>query len=402
MRCWVDCEALPGAALGIYDKDGGELFYDNYSSAGLQKAGKEYNKDSIYRIYSMTKVITSVSTLMLIEKGLMSLDDELAKFIPAFRDMKVMVGGTVDAPVLEDAKSPILIRHLLTHTAGFSYGVFGNNVVDQALKRHTDGHWQIWYSDLTNKELSEKIAQCPLLFHPGTHFHYSLASDVLGHVVELVSGTRLDEFFDQHIFQPLGMDETSFKVPSEKAHRLVDCYQVSPPFAYALFTNVEADRLGERVLLAGGGGLVSTMGDFAKFATCLLRQGRIDIGTGGDGKYLLSPSLVSQMVSNQVGRDLVSMSFETAFSESIGAGVSFGLGVSVVTDPAKLKGGKHSSLGECGWGGVAGTYFMLDFERGVAVIFMTQCVFSATVYPYRSQLRSIVWEAVDAYRQSQK
>ncbi|RYG98941.1 class A beta-lactamase-related serine hydrolase, partial [archaeon] len=335
---WVERGALPGIALGIYDKEGQELFYDNYSSNDLEKAGREYNKDSIYRIYSMTKVITSVCALILVEKGLLSLDNELATYVPAFKDTKVVVGGTVDAPVLEDPKSPILIRHLMTHTAGFSYGVFGNNLADQSLKRLTPDNWQTWFSNMTNKDLTEKLAQCPLLFHPGTHFHYSLATDVLGHVIEVVSQTALDKFFDQHIFQPLGMTETSFQVPSQHAHRLVDCYEICSTSSYSLSTNSERDRLGDRVLLAGGGGLVSTMGDYAKLATCLLRQGRIDVETGhpaGDGRYLLSPTLLAQMMSDQVGRDLVDLSFETSFTESIGAGIRFGLGVSVVVDPSK-------------------------------------------------------------------
>lgn len=227
LKGWVECGSLPGAALGIFDHHGDELFYHDDSSHHLKQ---RYERQTLYRIYSMTKPITTLAILILMEREVLTLEDELGQWIPAFHQypMHVLKGGSLEEPLLEPLQQPLRLIHLLTQTSGIAYGIFGNNLGDQFLKYHAGEHWKTWYSQLTLEQLSEVVAKSPLLFQPGTAFHYGLSTDILGYVVERASGKTLDKFFMEEIFHPLGMKETFFQVPAELAHRLADCYEVAP------------------------------------------------------------------------------------------------------------------------------------------------------------------------------
>lgn len=378
INSWVKCGALPGIQLGIYDRTGQELFYHATDVKG------QYTRESIFRIYSMTKPITSVACMILVERGILSVDDEVSRWIPAFANTEVLVGGTVDAPVTEKVKEPLRIRHLLSHTSGITYGIFGNSVCDQLLKRVVGDDYLNWfhYTDLTT--LCDKIAQVPFSFQPGSKFLYSLSTDVLGRIIEIASGLSLDAFFQKEIFIPLEMIDTGFQVPDSEKHRLMEIYEVAVGQGYKVSTNPERDRLEPPILLAGGGGLVSTLADYAKFGTCLLNG-----GLASNGIRLLQESTIVQMTSNQLlnNADLLHFSFDQGFSEVIGAGYGFGWGFSVLLDPSVAKGGELSGRGEYGWGGVAATNFSNDPENNLSIIFMTQLIPGAAVYPLRSQLR---------------
>jgi len=218
LESWVESNVIPGAVLGLYNSNGEEIFYhecehlskeeENQQSsqfsedASKVQKSKKFTKDSIFRIYSMTKPITAVAASILMERGLLSLDDEVSKYIPSFAQLSVLVGGTLDKPLLEPLKKPMTIYHLLTHTSGISYGIFSNSIFDQLLRRHIgENSSSIWFRDVPLSELCDKIAQTPLCFHPGDHFLYGLSSDVLGYIIEVISGKSLQSFFFEEIFE---------------------------------------------------------------------------------------------------------------------------------------------------------------------------------------------------------
>lgn len=383
LQGWAECGALPGCMLGIYDAEGQELFCESASSKELRDAKRAYKHDTLFRIYSMTKPITSVAILMLVERGVLSLDDALHKWIPAFATTQVAIGGTIDEPMLTSMTTPITIRHLLTHTSGLSSGVFGDTLSDQIIRRLSGDEWKSWFCNMDLSRFCELLASAPLCFQPGSQYHYSLSTDVLGRVIEVASGQKLDVFFQQEIFNPLNMTETFFTVPPQHAHRLADCYEVAPGKTYRLSTNPECNRLQPRNLLAGGGGLVSTISDFAKFATLLVNKGTLH------GVRLLTEATIDSMTSNHLpkGADIFDIGYDHAFNHSIGRGMGFGLGVSVITDPSKVCGGSLSNVGEYAWGGVAASYFFIDPVRKTSSIFFTQVIPAASGYPIRAQMR---------------
>lgn len=396
LRTWIECGALPGAMLGIYDENGNELFFHSESCRALAESGKAYEKDTLFRIYSMTKPITTVAVMMLVERGVLTVEDELQRWIPAFAGIQVAVGGTLEEPQLEAPREALKLKHLLTHTSGLSYGFFGNNLSDQAIRQLSGDHYKTWYSDLTLEELCEIVAKAPLCFHPGSKFHYGLSTDVLARVVEVASGLRIDDFFQKEIFTPLGMNDTCFAVSPENAHRLVDCYELTPSKQFRLSTNRERDRLQPRPLLSGGGGLVSSIGDYSKFTSLLLSGGTFK------GVRLLSEASVELMTRNQLpnGAEIADFSFENGFSEQVGPGAGFGYGFAVATNPTSLKGGSLSYKGEFGWGGVAATCFMVDPVRKLSSIFMTQLIPAASEYPIRIQQRWLVCWAFDNHKET--
>lgn len=382
VNSWVECQAFPGIMVGIYGENGEELFF--HSADDIKDGSPKYSKDALFRIYSMTKPITAVGIMLLIDRGVLKVDDLVSKWIPAFENMQVLTGGTAEAPETEPVREPLRIIHLLTHTAGITYGFFGNNVCDQILRQKTDPDWQNWFHFTDLETLCQKIAETPLLFQPGSHFHYGLNTDVLGRIIEIASSKTLDIFFQENIFKPLGMNDTYFQVPESEQHRLVNCYEVAPGQTFKLSTNPERERFEKQTLLAGGGGLVSTIVDYSKFTSFLVRE-----GTTANGESLLSSALVREMYANHLkdGAQLTSMTFEKGFSEAIGPGFGFGYAVSIAEEPQNVRGGRLSSKGEFGWGGVAATNFTIDPIRKRSAIFFTQIVGGAVAYPVRPQFR---------------
>jgi CubicO group peptidase (beta-lactamase class C family) len=268
---------------------------------------------------------------------------------------------------------------------GISYGIFGQSVPDQIFRKQVGEDCINWFCNTNLADLCEFIAKTPLSFQPGTRWHYSLGIDVLGRIIEIISGSPLNIFLEREVFNPLDMIDTGFYVPVEKLSRLAECYEVSPGMSFKISNNLERAREKPHVLIAGGGGLVSTLHDFNKFALCLLRGGVYN------GKQLVSEHMIRTMTSNQIvgNKTIYETAFDTTFNESIGDGIGHGFGVSTIIDPSKCKGGLLSHVGEFGWGGVASTAFFIDPVKKISCLFMTQLI-PSSAYPLRLQLRYLV------------
>jgi CubicO group peptidase (beta-lactamase class C family) len=350
-----------------------------------REAGLPVEPDTLWRIYSMTKPVTSVAAMMLYEQGLLSLRDPVAAHLPAFADMRVYVAGSARAPQTRPATEPIRIWHLLTHTSGLSYGFLHAHPVDAMHRAAGMEFFPEPGIDLATA--CDRWAGLPLVFDPGTEWNYGVSTDVLGRVVEVVSGMPLDRFLAERVLWPLGMVDTGFSVPDEQAHRLAALYVTPaagrPPGRKDDFTPVPR---GPVTFLSGGGGLVSTAADYHRFTRMLLGRGELD------GVRLLGSRTVDYMTRNHLpgGVDLDTMA-RPVFAESEHLGVGFGLGFSVVVDP--VAGESLASAGEYAWGGLASTAFWVDPVDRVSVVFLTQLVPSGT-YPIRRELRALVNSAL--------
>jgi CubicO group peptidase (beta-lactamase class C family) len=331
----------------------------------------------------MTKPITSVAAMMLYEEGAFELTDPVSRFIPSFADQRVYVAGSDLKPVTEPAAEPVRIWHLLTHTSGLTYGFHRAHPVDGMLRAR--GYEWGWPDDVTLAEATDTWASLPLLFHPGREWNYSLSTDVLGRLVEVVSGQTLDEFFRTRIFGPLAMPETSFHVPADRHDRLARLYAATPT-GFAPVDVMGATVLTPPALLSGGGGLVSTIGDYHRFTQFLLRGGELE------GVRLLGPRTVDYMARNHLpGRaDLVTFG-RPIFAETPLNGVGFGLGFAVVQDPASYR--TLSTAGEFNWGGAASTAFWVDPTEGLTVVLMAQLMPSSAL-PLRTRLRQAVYQSL--------
>jgi len=376
---------LPGW-LAVVARDG-QVAHLAASGRRDVEAGLPVELDTVWRIYSMTKPITAVAAMMLWEEGAFELKDPVSRFIPAFARSRVFTGGSALKPVTQPATEPILIWHLLTHTAGLTYGFHHSHPVD-ARYREAGFEWGT-PPGLDLAACCEAWAELPLLFQPGSEWNYSVASDVLGRVVEVVSGQPLDEFFAERIFAPLGMADTGFWAGGAEGggERLAALYSPDPATGRATRNErMGASALGAPDCLSGGGGLLSTAADYHRFAQMLLREGELD------GARLLGPRTVRFMRANHLpgGADLEAFG-RPLFAETTFDGVGFGLGFSVVVDPVANR--VPSSPGEFSWGGAASTAFWIDPVERITVLFFTQLLPSST-YPIRSQLRQLVAQAL--------
>ena len=341
--------------------------------------------DTIFRIYSMTKPITSVAIMMLVEEGLLDLSDPVSAFIPSFANLRVYQGGPATKYVTAPASRPMLLWHLLTHTSGLTYGFHHMHVVDEIYRDHGFEWGQPKELDLAGSV--DAFAALPLVFEPGTEWNYSVATDVLGRIVEVVSGQTLPEFFAERIFGPLGMSDTAFRVPEADAGRLAALYIRNPDDGSAL----RYDVFGKAALRpvtspSGGGGLVSTIGDYHRFTQMLRGRGVVD------GVRLLGSRTVDAMHANYLpgGADLESYG-RPLFAETRYDGVGFGLGFSTVLDAPATK--VLTSVGQYGWGGAASTAFWVDPLEDMTMIFMTQLLPSST-YPLRQAFDTLVHQAL--------
>lgn len=339
--------------------------------------------DTLFRIYSMSKPITSVAVMMLYEEGLLELTDPVSRHLPAFADMRVYEKGPATSPVTRPAAEPVRVWHLLTHTSGMVYGFQHVTVVDEIYRRA--GFERGAPHGMTLAEAVDRWAELPLLFEPGTQWNYSVATDVLGRLVEAVSGKPLDEFLRERIFDPLGMTDTGFWVDEARADRLASLYTVGPG-RRAMAMDTRGSGLRPPSFLSGGGGLISTAGDYHRFTQMLLRGGELD------GARLLGPRTVAHMTRNHLpgGADLEDFG-RPVFAEVPYSGVGFGLGFAVVQDPVRHR--TLSSAGEFSWGGAASTTFWVDPAEELTVVFMTQLLPSDT-HPIRSRLRQLVYQAL--------
>lgn len=380
-RGYVDDGRLPFVQLAV--TRGGRMAH--YAAMGLRdiEAGSPIEDDTLLRIYSMTKPITSVAALVLVERNQLDLGDPVSAYIPAFAAPRVWVGGTVDDPATMPARNTMTVRDLMRHTAGLSAARDGHPV-DELYKRR--GHIHAGPVGMTLEQAANDWASLPLLYEPGTGWAYSHATDVLGRVIEVASGLSLDTFFQREVFDPLGMADTHFRVPPHKLPRLAALYRHSAS-GVERFTQIEREVIDRERYLSGGSGLVATMPDFLRFAEMLRRGGELE------GARLLEASTVDDMRRNHLPGDVDLASFgRPIFAETPQHGVGFGLGVSVVLDPARF--GVSSSVGEYGWGGAASTFFLIDPVEDISAVLMTQLM-PSNAHPIRSELRTLLYAALD-------
>ncbi len=384
---YVDDGRLAGWLVAVSRR--GRLAHVSCYGARDIEAGLPVEPDTLWRIYSMTKPVTSVAAMMLYEEGAFELTDPVSAFIPAFANARVYAGGSDQRQVTAPATEPVRIWHLLTHTSGLTYGFLRVHPVD-ALYRAAGFEWGT-PAGMDLAQACEAWAAFPLLFQPGTEWNYSVATDVLGRVVEVASGQRLDEFFATRILGPLGMTDTAFYAGDEAAGRLAALYAPAPGGKAARLDTLGRVATRPARLNSGGGGLLATAGDYQRFLHMLLDSPGSPAGEL-DGTRLLSPRTVRYMGRNHLpgGRDLETFG-RPLYAESQFAGVGFGLGVGVMIDPALSR--VVCSEGEITWGGAASTAFWIDQREELAVAFYTQLLPSST-YRIRPQLRQLVYQAV--------
>lgn len=383
LRRYVDDGRLAGWQVHVARR-GQTVHSSVYGSRDLE-AGLPVEQDTLWRIYSMTKPVTSVAAMQLYEHGRLRLNDEVSHYLPEFADMRVLVGGNAEQPKTVPATEPMRLWHLLTHTAGLTYAFTKSSVLDQMYGLQRADQLVDWDADLA--EMCRRWGSLPLLFEPGTGWNYSVATDVLGRVVEVVTGQRLDEVFAEHVFAPLGMKETRWWVEGADTGRLAALYAPHPATGQA----VRYDDLGNHAfaaptMLSGGGGLISTAADYARFTSMLVRGGELD------GERVLGPRTLAYMTRNHLpgGQSLASLG-RGMFAETTYDGVGFGLGFGVSVDPVATK--VTATPGEFTWGGLASTAFWVDPVEQLTAHFYTQLVPSAT-YPIRTELRQLVYAAL--------
>lgn len=389
LRQYVDDGRLPGWQV-VVSRAGEVAHSSTYGKRNIEQ-GLPWESDTICRIFSMSKPITSVAAMILYEEGKLQLKDPVAKYIPSFGESEVYRNGSFVSPVTERLTEPMRIWHLLTHTSGLTYG-FHNNHVTDAMHRRAGFEWGI----PTGMDLStccDVWASLPLAFQPGTEWLYGVSTDVLGRVIEVVSGQSLDNFFRERILNPLGMTDTEFWVESDKRDRFAELYFPKPtgnargegPSANA--SVMPAAPLDHKpTMLGGGGGLCGTAADYLRFAHMLLNRGELD------GARVLGSRTVDYMTRNHLpgGAELETFG-RPLFAETQFAGMGFGLGFSIELDSAEHK--VIGSAGTYAWGGAASTAFWVDPAEELVVLFLTQLLPSST-YPIRSILQQLVYQAL--------
>jgi CubicO group peptidase (beta-lactamase class C family) len=351
VQALVDTEKIAGASV-IVARKGKVVLFETFGMMDI-KAKKPMEKDTIFRFYSMTKPITSVAAMMLYEEGKLNLDDPVSKYVPEFKGLKVY---DESGKHIEQERE-MSIRDLLRHTSGLTYGFFGNTPVDKMYMAKGVFDW-----DSSLQDMIEKLSEIPLLYQTGTKWHYSVSTDVLGYIVEKISGQSLDKFFNQRIFKPLKMKDTAFYVPANKVERFAACYGPKLTGGLRIVDDPAKSRYLKKLpLLSGGGGLVSTAQDYLRFCQMLLNKGQLD------GERLLRPDTVEMMTTNQLP--------DSVKRDEDGG---FGLGFSV-----RLKDGEFPK-GEYGWGGAASTHFWISPKHDLIVIALSQYM------PYSSRLEDAV------------
>ncbi|NND76095.1 MAG: beta-lactamase family protein [Ilumatobacter sp.] len=387
---YVDDGRLPGFQVAVSRR--GKVVHASTYGARNMEDGLPWEADTIVRLYSMTKPITSVAAMMLYEEGKFQLKDLVSKFLPAFGDARVYRSGPVVNPTTEPATEPMRVWHLLTHTSGLTYG-FHNTHVTDALYRQAGFEWGI-PGGMDLAACCDAWAALPLAFQPGTEWNYGVSTDVLGRLVEVISGQPLDVFFRERILDPLEMSDTEFWVADERRDRFAQLYYPKPtesaggdagPSRQAAV--MPAAPLDERpTMLGGGGGLCGTAADYLRFCHMLLNGGELD------GRRILGSRTVDYMTRNHLPGDADLEQFgRPLFAETEFDGVGFGLGFSVALDNAANK--VIGSPGSFAWGGAASTAFWIDPLEEIVVVFLTQLLPSST-YPIRPQLQQLVYQAL--------
>jgi CubicO group peptidase (beta-lactamase class C family) len=344
--------------------------------------GTKMTPETIFRIYSMSKPLTSVAIMMLYEEGRFQLDDPISKYAPMFKNPRVAAGGMRGKIDTVPANREITFRDLLTHTSGLTYGFMEANTVD-AVYRKVGIDFQT--AKVSLEEMCARIAEIPLIAQPGAEWNYSNATDVLGYLVQVISGQRFDDFLAERVIKPLGMVDTAFYVPQDKLGRLAANYNVEADGSLKLIDDPQKSSFAvKRDIVSGGGGLCSTAADYMRFCQMMLNKGELD------GVRLLGRKTVELMTTNHLRGDMADMG-QPRFSESSYEGVGFGLGFSVMLDPAKAQ--ILGTAGEYAWGGAASTAFWVDPAEEMVVLLMTQAM-PSSAYPIRRELRVLSYQAV--------
>jgi CubicO group peptidase (beta-lactamase class C family) len=380
---YIDSGKLPCAVTLIEHK--GKIAH--HSALGFMDVARQrpVRDDTIFRIYSMTKPLTSIAFMMLVEEGAVALDDPVHRFIPQWRDLGVYDGGFLETFRTRRTSRPMRMIDLLRHTSGLTYDFQQRSNVDAAYRKQRLGEIG---GPVSLDGLIDGLAKMPLEFSPGDSWNYSVATDVLGYLVGKISGVPFEQFLRERILTPLGMHDTAFQVSESKSARFASCYRFTPNDPMRLVDDAESSPyLRAPAFVSGGGGLVSTMSDYLRFCRMLLNGGSLD------GVRIVSPKTLELMTANHLpgGKDLTQLSI-SLFSEATYSGVGFGLGFSVTLDPARTL--LPGTAGDFSWGGMASTYFWVDPREELIVIFMTQLMPSAT-HPIRRELRTLVYSAFE-------
>ena len=380
LKRYVDEKKLPFAHVAVLRK--GQLAYTNFYGARDIEAGSPVVEDGIYRIYSMTKLVTTVAALALYEKGAFQLDDPVDKFVDEFKDARVFVSGRKDTINSVEAETPLTIRQLMNHTSGLTYGAFDPGPVGQLMRSG-----KIDFGNLQGNlgDTVRRLASIPLCFQPGSQWRYGVSTDVLGYVIEVVTGKTLLQVFDELIFKPLNMNDTFFQVPLNKVKKFCSLYTRTKTESLKLLECAESSGFCKTVnMYSGGGGLISSMRDYLVFLEMIRCGGRYD------DAQILGRKTVELMLRNHLSGDMASMGQPT-FSEMPMEGIGFGLGGAILLDPAKAQ--ILGSEGEFTWGGMASTAFWIDPKEELSVVFMTQLI-PSSCYPIRRELRVLVYQAL--------
>jgi CubicO group peptidase (beta-lactamase class C family) len=384
---YVDAGRIAGCQVAVA-RHGQVGYFRSFGCRDLERA-LPVTDDTIWRIYSMTKPITGVALMSLYERGTFQLTDPVARFIPEWRDLKVRERAADGSERLADPARPMTVRDLLMHMSGLGFGggrtlqeLFSTDRAQASVPglRRGPGY--------TLASMVEHYAGYPLEFHPGTQWLYSVSTDVCARLVEIISGQRFDDYLQETIFEPLGMRDTGFSVPDDKVDRFAACYRRDA--SKKLVLTDDPQRSGYRQepsFLSGGGGLVSTTGDYLRFCQLLLNGGELD------GVRILGRKTVELMSANHLpgGQDLQAFAQPGGYGEVGFAGMGFGLTVAVAKAPTATQ--VIGSAGEYMWGGAASTIFWVDPAEDLVVVFMTQLLPSGT-FNFRGQLKTLVYPAI--------
>jgi CubicO group peptidase (beta-lactamase class C family) len=373
---------IPGCQITVVR--GGHVAYNRSLGLMDRERDRPMRDDTIFRIYSMTKPIASVALMQLYERGMFQLSDPVQRYLPEWSNLRVGEVQPDQSLTMVKPRRPMNVRDVLMHMTGLPGGLFPGNPIDDAFTEVRRTHAK----GLTLEGIVTLLAEHPLKFHPGTKWNYGLSTDIVGRLVEVMSGERLDEYLRREIFEPLGMTDTGFFVPEDKADRLAALYQFQPAQNPALVETADQTRfLHSPSYLSGAGGLVSTTQDYIAFCTMLLNGGQLD------GRRVLGRKTLELMTKNHLpnGATLTELAVG-GFGEAGFDGVGFGLGFAVGQGPVAT--GMAGSAGDFYWGGAASTAFWIDPAEDLFAVFMTQLL-PSIAYPFRPQLRALVYQAID-------
>ncbi len=378
MQRYVDEKKFPGSSV-LINRNQSEVFYSDVGNRDVEN-GLPFERDTIVRIYSMTKLITSVALMRLVEKGTFSLEAPVSEFIPSFKIMKSLIPNAKSIDQTEPCNTPT-IHQLLTHTSGLSYS-FNPGLLAGEMERVGLTMGEMF--DFTLEDAVTELSNLPLSFQPGTRWEYSVSTDLLGRVIEIVSGKSLDKFLKEEIFDPLGMEETGFRIAHKSIERFASLYSPLEGNSLTLVDHRNTSPYQNPVLFSGGGGLVGTIDDYMKFGEMICAGGIYNKAR------ILSSKTLEFMRLNHLRGDIASLGPES-FAEQPMDGMGFGLGGAVVLNPGLTR--IPGSVGDFGWGGMASTFFWTDPLHNMSVIFFTQLSPSSS-YSNRAELKALVHGAM--------